>query len=551
MIDDGVPETIPARMVNEYVYCPRLFYFEWVQARFVSNDDVAAGLYTHRVVDSEGGALPTGDEPWHGAARSVWLSSTLLGVSAKVDLVEPGGQGEVVPVDYKKGRPNGEGEPWPSDRIQSVLQVLLLREAGYRCERAEIWYAETRQRVGIDVDGQTETTTIEILHELRTVAASSQAPPPLIDSPKCPRCSLVTICLPDELNSLRGRQAHPPRRIVPRAPDHAPLYCTEQGAHVGIRRGRVEVSKGREVIASVRVIDVSQVNVVGNVSVSAFALRDFFARDIPVCWFSYGGWFSGMAHGLPNKHVDLRRAQIVSGQSLGLAIACRMVEGKVRNCRTLLRRNARSDVTKAVAQLGALATSARAAGGFPALLGYEGTAARIYFATFATMVSEAARVDIASFDLLGRNRRPPLDQLNALLSFVYGLLVRDLTVTANAVGLDPFIGVYHRPRYGRPAMALDLAEEFRPLIGDSVVLQLLNNGEIGDEDFIVRGKAVGLTPIGRKAVLRAYERRMSHEVTHPTFKYRVSYRRVLDVQTRLLGAHLLGELPEYVPFVTR
>src|SRR5690606_31237432 len=125
-----------------------------------------------------------------------------------------------------------------------------------------------------------------------------------------------------------------------------------------------------------------------------------------------------------------------------------------------------------------------------------------------------------------------------------------LTTTTYAVGFDPYLGFYHRPRFGRPALALDLAEEFRPLIAESVVVNLINNGEVGRDDFVIRAGGVALTPDGRRTVLRAYERRLAAQLQHPTFGYRASYRRTLEIQARLLGAHLLGEVPEYVPVTT-
>lgn len=124
-------------------------------------------------------------------------------------------------------------------------------------------------------------------------------------------------------------------------------------------------------------------------------------------------------------------------------------------------------------------------------------------------------------------------------------------MVAFAVGLDPYQGFYHRPRFGRPALALDLAEEFRPLVAESVVINLINNGEVGAGDFLVRAGGVALTAAGRKAVLAAYERRLATTIRHPTFGYKITYRRVLEVQVRLLGALLLGEVPEYVAFTTR
>jgi CRISPR-associated protein Cas1 len=201
---------------------------------------------------------------------------------------------------------------------------------------------------------------------------------------------------------------------------------------------------------------------------------------------------------------------------------------------------------KILYQLNDYARKAEACESLESLLGIEGTAARVYFSGFKRLLQEDG-----SFDIEGRNRRPPRDPVNALLSFVYSLLTKDLTVTVNAVGLDPFLGVYHQPRYGKPALALDLAEEFRPLIADSTVLTLINNGEVTRNDFLERAGAVTLTDAGRKAVMGAYERRMESEVTHPLFGYRASYRRLLEVQCRLFARTLSGEVAEYPVFTTR
>ncbi len=150
-----------------------------------------------------------------------------------------------------------------------------------------------------------------------------------------------------------------------------------------------------------------------------------------------------------------------------------------------------------------------------------------------------------------RNRRPPTDAVNCLLSFCYALLTKELLASCLAVGFDPYVGLYHRPRFGRPALALDLAEEFRPLLADSTVLTLVNNREITASDFVVRAGAVALTPEGRKTVIRAWERRMTAHVRNPMFGYQVSYRRAAELQARILAARLTGELPAYQPLVTR
>jgi CRISPR-associated protein Cas1 len=175
----------------------------------------------------------------------------------------------------------------------------------------------------------------------------------------------------------------------------------------------------------------------------------------------------------------------------------------------------------------------------------------LYFSALPTMIREDLRLPGGPFTFEARNRRPPLDAVNCLLSFLYSLLAKDLTATAYGVGFDPYLGFFHRPRFGRPALALDLAEEFRPIVAESVVLNLINNGEVKPSHFVVRAGGVMLTAEGRRAAVTGYERRLDAEVRHPTFGYKVSYRRVLEVQARVLAAHVLGEIPEYVPFMTR
>ena len=155
------------------------------------------------------------------------------------------------------------------------------------------------------------------------------------------------------------------------------------------------------------------------------------------------------------------------------------------------------------------------------------------------------------FDFNGRNRRPPRDPVNALLSFGYALLAKDCAVALAAVGLDPHWGFYHQPRHGRPALALDLMEEFRPLIVDSVVITAINTGMVQEGDFTTAANACQLSATGRKSFLRAYESRMDQIATHPVFDYRLSWRRLVAMQAQLLARHLRGELAVYPGITTR
>lgn len=547
-----VPDLVPARMVNEFAYCPRLFFLEWVQARFADNDDTVEGRYRHRAVDREGGRAPLPPDGDLRRTRSLLLSSPRLGLVGRIDVVEGSADGVVRPVDIKRGRPpDNEERSWEPERVQLCVQGLLLRDAGYTCDEGILYFAESTTRVTVPFTAELIERTLSLVAEMRTVAASDVVPPPLVASPKCPRCSLVGICLPDETNALAARSDAPPRRLIARDPQSRPLYVTEQGAVVGVRNNRVEVKRDGELLDAVRLIDVAQLCVYGNVQISAQCIRELFAREVPVCWFSYGGWFAGIGTGLPSKHVELRRRQVAMAGQGGLPIAQAIVQAKILNSRTLLRRNARTDVKAVVASLKNMADAAARADSVASLLGIEGAAARSYFEAFPAMLRPDRSLPGGVFEFDGRNRRPPRDAVNCLLSYLYGLLAKELTVVTYSIGFDPYFGFYHRPRFGRPALALDLAEEFRPLVAESVALNLINNGEVSASDFLVRAGGVALTPTGRKRVLAAYERRVDDQIRHPTFGYRITYRRVFEVQARVLAAHVIGEIPNYVPFRTR
>ena len=299
----------------------------------------------------------------------------------------------------------------------------------------------------------------------------------------------------------------------------------------------------------IRLMEISHLALFGNVQLTTQALRELCDRNIPICYFTYGGWFSGITNGMGHKNVELRCRQYLGAMNpaTALPVARQMVFGKIKNCRTLLRRNHREPPPAILAELDRLADRARTAASLDTLLGIEGAAARTYFSEFQGVIKAKS----LAFDFHGRNRRPPRDPVNAVLSFLYAMLIKQAMITALTVGFDPYLGFYHQPKYGKPALALDLVEEFRPLIADSACLSLINNGELGTEHFITRGEATALTQDGRRKVIEAYERRMDTLITHPLFGYAVSYRRILEVQARLLSRHLLGELPAYPEFRTR
>ena len=584
-----LPDLLPARMLNEFIYCPRLFFYEWVEGVFENSAETLDGQAKHTRVDAGPGAMPKSTEldaeKIH--SRSVTLSSERVGLTAKLDLIESSDSdaNSVRPVDYKRGKPrevDGLPAPWPSDRVQIAAQALVLRDNGYTCDEGILYYASTKQRVRIAIDDALISETEEAILRARRAAVNDQIPPPLVDSPKCPRCSLVGICLPDETNALHARalrfeERRPVqfslfggddeeagaevRQLVSARDDLRPLYLNSQGFRVGKSGEVIQIKDGDTLKQEVRLGEVSQINLFGNVQLSTQAIQSFCAAEVPVCYFSQGGWFYGIVNGLNARNVFLRQRQFSSAghEFTALRLSRKLVAGKIRNQRTLMQRNHIEPPVRALRQLRVLAEKAEVATGLDTLLGIEGSAARVYFSEFAGMLKSDSGESTEhrgsgaefSFDFTQRNRRPPRDPVNALLSLAYSILAKDLTITCYALGFDPYWGFYHQPRFGRPALALDLMEPFRPLIADSVVLTAINTRMVTITDFIRSGPSVALKPSGRKGFFHAYELRMDTLVTHPLFEYRVSYRRILEIQARLLARFLSGEIDDYPVFVTR
>jgi CRISPR-associated protein Cas1 len=253
--------------------------------------------------------------------------------------------------------------------------------------------------------------------------------------------------------------------------------------------------------------------------------------------------------GLPASGVDARRGQyrLFELPRVRLQLAREVIRAKIHNQRVMLMRNGEAD-ERVLKLLAGFRDAAESASDMTELLGLEGSAAALYFEQFESMLKQREEW---KFDWRGRNRRPPRDPVNALLSLGYSMLAKELTGVCHAVGLDPFLGFMHQPRYGRPALALDLMEEFRPLIADSVAISVINRGELGPEDFMRSAGGTFLNDRGRKVFWEAWFRRLDTEVSHPEFGYKMAYRRMLDVQARQLWRFVRGEAAGYHGFTTR
>jgi CRISPR-associated endonuclease Cas1/CRISPR-associated protein Cas4 len=548
-----VPPLLPARMLNEFAYCPRLFFLEWIQGEWNDSEDTVQGRHVHRRVDKETGTLPEQEkmeEEPDFTARSVYLSAPGERLVAKMDIVEANGS-EVCPVDYKKGTmPDIPGGVWEPEKVQLCAQGLVLEENGYPCTQGMIWFAGSRQKVPVVFDDELRTRTRELIGQAFETLSKNVIPEPLVGSRKCPKCSLVEICLPDETCLCKHHTAvETARRLVPARQDRLPLYVQDQGAYLGLSGECLQIRKKKKVCQESKLKDISSVSLFGNIQISTQALRELSSRNIPVSWFSYGGWFCGYMRGLPHKNVELRRSQYRRADDavFCVGLAGRLVQAKIMNCRTMVRRNHPEPDQGILSGFKRFALKSLMAGSLKELLGVEGTAASLYFSQFKDMIKKGNH----DFVFKDRNRRPPRDPVNCLLSYGYSLLTNDFTATLAKLGLDPYLGFYHQTKYGKPALSLDLMEEFRPLVVDSVVLSCLNKNILQEDDFQIRNLGVFMKPKGKKKFLQEYARRMDGLITHPVFKYRISYRQVLEVQIRLFCRFLQGELDAYPLFITR
>jgi CRISPR-associated protein Cas1 len=589
---------MPVRRLNNFVYCPRLFYFQWVENVFQESADTVAGSHLHRNVDApsrldEEKAKALGENlPEGSRLRSLRLESETLGIVGVMDLVEGGPDGAVI-VDYKKGSARrtseGEREAREPESIQMGAYALLLQEQGVKLAGAEIYYAAEKRRVPIELTDDLLNRTRQAITDAKTLGASRHFPPPLKNDPRCLGCSAYPICLPNEslwwararaeaepepqlrfgfaartedelrdriLEAMefaaenRGGDAAP--TLKPPRPDRDDgevLVVQKAGAQIGISGEELVVKFKDEVIRKLPGQQVRAIYLYGAVQLTAQAISTCLELGIDVAYFSPAGRYLGALCGLPASGVDARRGQyrLFELPGVRLQLAKEVIRAKIHNQRVMLMRN--GEVPERALQLMIHFRDATAsARELTELLGIEGNAAALYFEQFDSMLKK--REDW-KFDWRGRNRRPPRDPVNALLSLGYSMLAKELTGVCHAVGLDPFLGFMHQPRYGRPALALDLMEEFRPLVADSVAISLVNRGELGPEDFIRSANGTFLNDRGRKVFWEAWFRRLDTEVSHPEFEYKMAYRRMLDVQARQLWRFVRGEAAGYHGFTTR
>lgn len=336
------------------------------------------------------------------------------------------------------------------------------------------------------------------------------------------------------------------------------LYVTTQGAYLHLDHDTLRVEIDGSTQLQVPLHHLGGLVCFGNILVSAALLSRCCDDGRSLVFLDRNGRFKGRVEGRVSGNVLLRRAQhlALEDPTKVSSISRNIVAGKIHNARKVVLRGSREaedseDVQKlkeTAQNMSSVLNRLRSASDLDVIRGHEGECASLYFGVFERMI----RQDRESFRLEKRTRRPPLDRMNALLSFLYTLLLNDCVAAAEGVGLDPQVGFLHALRPGRPALALDLMEELRAVLADRLVLTLVNRKQIQNKDFRERpGGAIHLLDEPRKEVIVAYQKRKQEEIEHPVLKQKIPFGLVPHVQARLLARHLRGDLEDYPPFLYR
>ena len=517
-------DLLPVSLVAHYLFCPRRAWLE-ASGESVDSYQMEVGTSRHRRVDDPKGARTM-------ESTSVNFEAPLLGVTGRCDVLKAGAHGLDV-VEFKATPVRRRAEVTEANRIQVALQALALEEMGHSVNSAAVYFPDHEQTIQVPLTNDLREQARAAVLATRQAVGRLRAPGPRSEIESCQFCSHMGVCLPQRAPGLPSVRASDP--------DGEILHVTTPGARLQMSAGRIQVVKGDERLASLPVERIVGLVVHGNVDVSSSTVRELLFRRRTIVWCTSRGGVMGWAtpSRAPNGAARIEQGRRSATGDLLLARA--MVAAKISNQRVLLRRNG-SAPTVTLDQLAALAREAARCSDLQELFGVEGKSAKLYFSEFATMLNKESLRDYWD----GRTGRGAGDPVNSSLNFVYALLMADCVRAIAACGLDPHAGFLHSPSRNKPAFALDLMEEFRAPVADSALIRAINNGELRESMFMTRLGAARLTDAGRQALIRAYEERCRTQIKHPVLGYAVSWRRAMEVQSRMVLAVLEGSRPNYV-----
>ena len=542
--------TIRVMALHAIAYCERLFFMEEVEEIRVADEAIWSGRALHEGLGE--------DEEM----TTLTLESESLGIRGRVDAIRTR-NGESYPIEHKRGRAMRDHEkqphPWESDYIQAAAYAMLLSEHLERpVTQARVRYHQDNVTVVIPIGPAEHAAVKNAIRRARLLRQRIDRPPITEHEGRCLRCSLAPVCLPEEvrlatvLESEDDTSQPTPVRLFPPDTERRSLHVVTQGAKVSKSKGKLRVNYGRSNLAEVGIREVSDVTIHGYGQISTQALRTCANEDIPVHWVTSGGAYAGSFFG-PSISVQrrIRQYQALTDTNICSHLAQRVAIAKINHQLQHLLRSSRSKPSTRDVLSSQLAGIRRALGqarrttALDTLRGAEGIAARFYFGALPSLVHE----DAAQLRPAGRSRRPPRDRFNALLSFCYVMLYRDVLSAIVRVGLEPAFGFLHQPRSAAPPLALDLMELFRVPVVDMTILGAINRLQFDEAlDFRVTSNKVWLSETGRKKAIDLYERRKHDEYKHPVLDYSLSYAHMMELEVRLLEKEWSGEAGLFAQF---
>jgi CRISPR-associated protein Cas1 len=533
--------TPPVRVMalHALAYCERLFYLEEVEELRVADDRVYAGRELHA-------ALAADEE---GEAVSVELHSERLGLQGKVDCVRRR-DGSHLPYEHKRGRAargeDGQAEAWPSDRLQVAAYAVLLEEAfGQLVAEGRVRYHADNVTARVPLDEELRQELGRALARARELRQGVERPPVAENERLCARCSLAPVCLPEEVRHHQQPE-HAPVRLFPPDRGGTTLHVVAHGTMVG-RSGQSLVVRPREAPESkhpIRGLDALVLH--GFAQASTQALRLCVDEDVGVHWMTAGGvHLASLVPTAGQVQRRVRQYRALSDPETCLRLAKALVLAKVEGQHRYLLRASRGDevtrqkITAFLTAIQDLLPHVSRANSTDRLRGLEGQAAVHYFEALRRVISEDVPEELR---FASRNRRPPLDRFNALLSFGYGLLHTAVMRAILASGLEPALGFFHTPRSAAYPLVLDLMELFRVVLWDLVLVGSLHRGQWDvREDFVATKAKVWLSEAGRRKAIALFEARLGETWKHPVLDYSLSYYRTLELEARLLEKEWTGE----------
>ncbi len=520
-------------------YCERLFYLEEVEGIYVANDHVYAGRTLHEEVVALDDETPE--------RRSVEVSSQYWGLYGKVDAVRRR-DGKWVVYEHKKGRcyrdQNNKPQPWPSDRIQAIAYAVLLEETlGEPVPQARIRYHADNVTAFVTIDEEAKNELRQALQRAFRLRRSCQRPPVTENERLCPHCSLNVVCLPEE-ERLRTHSTTSPPRLFPGHRDRETIHIVTPRANVG-RSGDSLIVRTEEEKTKIPIHQVDSLVLHGFVQISTQALHLCASKEIPVFWISAGGKFiAGLTSSPGRVQQRIRQYQALTDPQTQLRLSRKLVLAKIETqLRYLLRAtrkepDLRNHVDQHIQRIRECLNKATSAPSIDSLRGLEGMAAKAYFASLPFLLKGKTADE---FRPNGRNKRPPKDRFNCLLGFGYALLQSLVLRSILAVGLEPALGFYHRPRSSAHPLVLDLMELFRTSIWEIPLLGSINRCYWDpQEDFQITKEHVWLSDSGRKKAITLFEQRLQESYFHPYLSRSLSYARIVELEVRLLEKEWTG-----------